>query len=323
MNSSTGVNAQKSETKRNTGLDIARIIAMLAVIILHSAYNSTAKVLVSFCVLLFVMVSGALWLNEARSITSGKLIKSILRIVVAFIFWSCIYTILYPEGNGIYDFVRQLIIGPFHFWYCYMIIGLYAVLPILKSIQKDKKVFTYFFIISFITAILLPSLASIGPLSGFIEILAGTRIYIGLGYVFYFVLGHLLLKNRFSVTFKIVYCILGIGSCISMFYIDLGGDFSLLKMIYTSTVFILAMELGKLIKSEKIQAALSFLSKQCFTVYLIHILVINLLEPSVKNVINNECLYCCLIIIITFFIATILNMLWNYSQQTLKTLFKK
>ncbi|MCQ2497636.1 MAG: acyltransferase family protein [Lachnospiraceae bacterium] len=297
---------------RNTGLDIARIIAMIAVVFLHSSQTSIIKMFTSFCVLLFVMVSGALWLDENNSVSSSKLIKSIIRIVVAFIFWSTIYTILAPESKGVYSFIRQIIIGPFHFWYCYMIIGLYAILPILKQIQKNKKIFIYFFIISFLTAILLPTLSAIAPLSGFIEIIDRSQICIGLGYVFYFILGYFLNQYKLPTIIKIISCLLGIISFIAMFFTNLGADFNILRTFYVSAIFIFSIELGKLIKSPKMKSVIAFFSKQCFTVYLIHILILYLLGPFIANYTDNEFLFCSLIVLFSFACAAMLNIIWKY-----------
>lgn len=308
----TNISISNSKPTRNVGLDIARIIAMIAVVVLHSSHTLTIKMFTCFCVILFVMVSGALWLDETHSISSSKLIKSILRIVVAFIFWSTIYTILAPEGIGVYSFIRQIIIGPFHFWYCYMIIGLYAILPILKQIQKNKKIFIYFFIISFITSILLPTLSAIAPLSGFIEIIDQSQICIGLGYVFYFILGYFMSQYKFPTFLKLIICLLGILSLIAMFFINLGADFNLLRTFYVSAIFIFSIELGKLVKSTKTKSVISFLSKQCFTVYLIHILILDLLGPSIARITDNELLFCSMIVFISFVCASILNILLKY-----------
>ena len=54
---------------RKTGLDIVRLIATLEVICLHASSNSLIKLMCSNCVLLFVMISGAINLNEDYVLT--------------------------------------------------------------------------------------------------------------------------------------------------------------------------------------------------------------------------------------------------------------
>ena len=91
-------------------LDILRILATFAVIIIHVCSQNWNKVAPSsyewnvfnffsgisrWAVPIFVMISGTLFLDNRRNINIKKLYtKNILRIITAFIFWSLFYTII-------------------------------------------------------------------------------------------------------------------------------------------------------------------------------------------------------------------------------------
>ena len=87
--------------------------------------------LVRFAVPIFVMISGALFLQ--RDIPT-KIIytKYILKLSVAYIFWSLIYSLYY--GGNLSRHVINFINSTFHLWFIPMIIGLYIAYPIIMHL---------------------------------------------------------------------------------------------------------------------------------------------------------------------------------------------
>lgn len=93
--------------KRTIYFDYLRVIACFAVIVLHvsagqwhdyteptfewnvmNIYDSATR----FCVPIFLMISGALFLNPEKKLSLRKLYThNILRVITAFCFWSFIY----------------------------------------------------------------------------------------------------------------------------------------------------------------------------------------------------------------------------------------
>lgn len=161
----------KKQQTRILSLDLARVIAVLAVIMIHvsgwyvyayergsteflmgNILDSTSRIGVS----LFVMISGALLLNEERELPLRKLFgKNILSIALLFIFWSPFYvvtdSIIDPllRGNAldVKKIVTSLIEGHYHMWYLYMIIGLYLITPFLRCfVNKANKHLVLLFI---------------------------------------------------------------------------------------------------------------------------------------------------------------------------------
>ena len=151
------------------GYDLLRIMATFAVIILHvstlnlgsSALGSgdwTAMMVwdgaVRWSVPLFFMISGALFLQSDKPYRQ-ILFKNALRILTAFLFWSLIYTIV-AHPTGWKTFIFTWLSGHYHMWFCYAILGIYLVIPILRHIVKDEKVTKIFMIFWFVFASLIP-----------------------------------------------------------------------------------------------------------------------------------------------------------------------
>lgn len=150
-----------AEKPRSLSLDCIRIIAVFAVIMIHTAmgfvnfdissssymWGNIFDSLARAGVPLFVMVSGALMLNEEKKISVGKVFsKYILNVALLFVLWSFIYMIpttakAIIEGKTITVsyIVDQMVSGAFHMWYLIMIIGLYLIIPVLKLFVKKEN----------------------------------------------------------------------------------------------------------------------------------------------------------------------------------------
>lgn len=80
--------------ERKYELNIMRIMSVLGVITIHVSTGFLERI-ASFAVPLFVMISGALWLDRDKEVTIKKLwTKNIFRIITAFLFWSLSYVVL-------------------------------------------------------------------------------------------------------------------------------------------------------------------------------------------------------------------------------------
>ena len=161
--------------QRNYSYDILRIIAVIAVVTIHSCSQLLTKTefqsaeftlgnfLDSFARLavpLFLMISGSLMLNEEKSVPLKKSIKSAGNIYFLLLCWSAVYAVafklIYPLMTGgninIKAFAKAFINGHYHLWYLFMIIGIYLLTPILRAFVKkeNSKLVGYFLVISVI-----------------------------------------------------------------------------------------------------------------------------------------------------------------------------
>lgn len=219
--------------KRIIYFDYLRVIAILAVIILHVAaqnFNSlngrslTWNIhnfydgLVRWGVPIFVMISGSLFLSREIEIkTLYK--KNISRLVVVYLIWAVFYAVAVSLAKFIFAkeamsfavILENIIVSHYHLWFIPMIIGLYMCVPIIREIVKSKSLTTYFLSISFVFSFLIPQFVNISN-----DFIGGTfakyvnkfdtviNEYMGLhfvlGFPFYFILGYYM--NNVELTKK-------------------------------------------------------------------------------------------------------------------------
>ena len=294
--------------------DYLRIVAIFAVIFLHTAaqnwyitdvssfewnvfnfYDS----LVRWGVPVFVMISGALFLNKEQLI-SKLYRKNILRMLIILFFWSTIYAtwgyLVLHQNTTLKDSFFSIVKGPSHLWFLYMLIGLYMVVPFLQKIIQDRKIAKYFVILSLVFAFIIPNLIKIINLKFpsiaevLNEVINTMRLNFVLGYTGYFVLGYLLHNSKITKKTEIILYILSICSLIFtilsttllsnylhepsiIFY----NNLSLNVCIISISVFIFFKQHIKNPTKRKINKLL-FLSKCSLGVYLIHIIILDILQ---------------------------------------------
>lgn len=222
-----------------------RVVACFGVILCHVAANNwygniwskrwivlTGYITFSrFCVPLFLMISGVLFLKEGRKITLRKIyVRNILKLVIFLFFWSVcyqLYSLIIVQGN-IYEVgesfwiiiegVKNVFKGDTqaHLWYIYIIIGLYMIVPLLKSWVENltKKQVEYFLILyiffnGIYSIICNTNIEILSIISAFSSKLS---INIVSGYTGYLILGYYLHTYDLSVKMrKICYMLGGIG----------------------------------------------------------------------------------------------------------------
>ncbi|MBQ3346627.1 MAG: acyltransferase family protein, partial [Synergistaceae bacterium] len=214
---------QRAES-RSHYFDFLRVAGAFAVMMLHVASHNwgTTDVhslewqamnfydaIVRWAVPVFVMISGALFLNKdipLRKIYS----KYIFRIFTAFVFWSFVYAVAYYATKR--DAVKALghfVAGNYHMWFLFMIVGLYMIIPFVKKIAESESLTKYFLALAFFFAFLFPETVRIISLFSekygeFADKLVGNfRFQFVAGFTVYFLLGYFL--NRSQISTKTVY----------------------------------------------------------------------------------------------------------------------
>lgn len=137
-----------------------RAVATIAVILLHIvadtlySYGTISLVnwhsanvmdsLVRFCVPIFIMISGVL-LMEKQETYFEFINKRVKRVIIPFAFWVLAYfsfdlliaykNQLFTDEFGIIAFIKFHFLSgsSFHFWYIYMILIIYALLPLVSK----------------------------------------------------------------------------------------------------------------------------------------------------------------------------------------------
>lgn len=203
--------------KRETALDLLRLLALLGVIFTHAGGITTdstrTKYILAFLmaavtwhVPVFVMISGRFFLDPSREVTAVKLRKAIIRLVIAFLFWNVVYQI-YNILSGFYvglnwkGILSEAMQGPYHLWFLFMMACLYAITPFLRKIAEDRNLTEYFIVLFLIFEFLTmygPSLPLIGAT---VELLMNkTQFHFALGFSGYYLLGYYL--HRYPLTGK-------------------------------------------------------------------------------------------------------------------------
>ena len=219
-------------TSREIELDLLRVLACFAVIMVHIcgmkthvlplsdrnwAHLTFIAALQTWQVPVFVMISGRFFLEPTKERPLLVIWKRyIWRLVLAFIVWNVVYQISFLL-LGQYDslnwkgIIMQVLEGPYHFWYLFMMIGLYMIVPFLQRITASKQLSEYFIILFLIFAFLTKYGTEIPVIGTYLSsVLTKSNFYFALGYSGYFVLGYYLWKYPVSDKYEIPLYILGL-----------------------------------------------------------------------------------------------------------------
>jgi surface polysaccharide O-acyltransferase-like enzyme len=208
--------------------DLIRTLAIFIVILLHASNETlqASSVPIGYwwtavfyksaalsCVPLFVMLSGALLFQPSKLNEPIRVFlkKRLSRIGLAFAFWSIVYLAwgffitktpitLGNIGEGI---IYDLFTGAYyHFWFIYLIAGLYLITPILRVLiaYGSDRILRYLLSLWFVGVAVVPILQLASGLT-----LNPTLFIIG-GWVGFFVLGTYLqkIKARSSILYGLL-----------------------------------------------------------------------------------------------------------------------
>ncbi len=236
-------------TERIQYLDALRVLAMLAVVFLHSStatlgvgdgsavwhFSNVITSLFNARVPLFFMVSGALLLDSPRTLSIAYTLKKrVLRLLVPLLVWSILYLAYQPIADwvvggspdwaGAIDKLKTLLGRPaiVPLWFMYAMICVYILSPLLKglvdSLSRNLAIFMMALWVVF--SCLLPTVAALVPdyLSSSFTLMPNYDFNFIAGYLGYFLAGYYLMKTKKSVPKK--WLILAI--CINAAVIALG-----------------------------------------------------------------------------------------------------
>lgn len=227
--------------QRTIYFDYLRVIACFAVIVLHvsamqiqnysvptiewnviNLYDSATR----FCVPIFLMISGALFLNPEKQLSWRRLYTHyIFRIAIAFIFWSFIYACYVFTPNEEPSFFTLFLWGHVHLWFLWLIVGQYMLVPILRTIVQNRLVMEYFLSFSLMLGYVFPFVFEllrlfVTPLLPIVELgeMCFDKLHLQMfsGYTFFFVLGHYLHTTILKRNIENILIVLGLFATISI-----------------------------------------------------------------------------------------------------------
>lgn len=269
----------------------------------HSAnfYESIARSSVP----LFVMISGALLLSNKKEIAySFFLRKRVSKILIPLVAWSFIYYCYFVfvrqwiDVFSLKEFATMFLNNNIsvHFWFMYMILGLYLATPIVKLFIQHarRKDIEYFLLLWIYASVLVPLTKHHFNLAFNIELFHVTS-YIG-----YFVLGYYLSTYPQKVWWTRMGYILALLGFASTFFLTYfytlreDGVTQLFWYEYHSPNVVMAaigvfLIFKHLFSNKKIGPILGAANNLSFGIYLLHILVMFiLLNTFVMRVIDNQ-----------------------------------
>jgi len=275
-------------------VDLVRVIGAFLVVMAHVAYQGGGPVLISsyyyvvsrIAVPLFFMVSGYLLLRKEEPY-GDFFRKRALKVLVPFFIWSLIYLLWKREGfdSGfslklMASYLLKILRGPRenHLWFFYALIGLYLFTPILRVFvaRASLRDLYYFCGLWFLVVPVFSFLQEFTPLR------IGFELYFIAGYSGYFVLGYLLGMFQYSrrqlYGLAFLFLIFSVGTTVlhaivpSEYFV---GYLSINIVPMTVFAFILLREVQI---GDRLNSFLVPLSRASFGIYLVHVIVLDVLE---------------------------------------------
>jgi surface polysaccharide O-acyltransferase-like enzyme len=286
---------------------------------------------------IFVMISGALLLNDSRSIPHFQFLKRrISKIGIPLLSWSILYYLAGVFSHhyifSLNDFIAKLVTAKiiYHLWFMYTIVGLYLITPLVKILLQNasKREVEYFLGLWIFASVLMKFMVHRVGFSLEIELFFVTN------YVGYFVLGYYLIKYHLSkknIMYSQISLVLGL---VGTFFLTYDGtlknegvldqywfEYHSISVLLTSVgLFTLFKDI--LFKSKQsLNAYLQWFSQASFGIYLVHVLVLNYLYSAVFAKVWNH-LHPIIAIPVNVVIAIVISSIITYVIQKIPILRK-
>ena len=303
-------------------IDIIRIFAFVFIVMLHTLnrqYGLTVWMsgyaVISVGVNLFIMISGYLLLDKAETV-KDFFKKRFFSILPLFIIFNIVYIYFYNHS-----FITIKKVSAPHFWYIYMILGLYLLTPWLRKVlQYAEKETFYVVILWFLCNVLNPYMQffrfpkipfSHFPITGFIG---------------YYILGYYLKKYRYKLekipfirvigvyitgflisVLSTKYVLVTTGNRISDFF-----DKNSLGTFFMSVSFFIFWIKFNFKNRNKV---IRMISDSTYFAYLIHIIILHYVIKISDEMIFKS--------VATIIISIITGILYNYIKKILDEFYKR
>ncbi len=326
--------------ERVLSYDLIKIVAIIAVVIIHVSATNWYQTSIdndwlinnfinalfhSWAVPLFLMVSGALLLS--KNITIKKVFsKYIPRILICLVFWHLLY---YFYTNSEFTFnnlglaIKNMLLSKTysHLWYLYLLIGIYIILPLISKLVNnlDDKMLLYLLVISGIVSIVLPTINLLFGID--IDYVEPFIVLQFSQYMFYFILGYALNKVKIKTKKNILLILIGffvVSILVASFSnymsykettrINYSQTYTIFGTICASCLFIFINNKF----SNKKNKVINNLGELSFGVYLVHFLVIKVLQrygihSNIINPILGNIIVTISVLAISFLISFIIS----------------
>ena len=303
-------------------IDILRIFAFVFIVMLHTLnrqYGLTVWMsgyaVISIGVNLFIMISGYLLPDKTETVKEFFR-KRFCSILPLFIIFNIIYIFFYNHS-----FITIKKISAPHFWYIYMILGLYLLTPWLRKVlQYAEKETFYVVVLWFLCNVFNPYMQffrfpkipfSHFPITGFIG---------------YYILGYYLKKYRYKLEKIPFICVIGVYitgfliSVLSTKYVlvttgnrisDFFDKNSLGTFFMSVSFFIFWIKFNFKNRNKVIR----MISDSTYFAYLIHIIILHYVIKISDEMIFKS--------VATIIVSIITGILYNYIKKILDEFYKR
>jgi surface polysaccharide O-acyltransferase-like enzyme len=296
--------------------DLIRVVATVLVVIVHvsgqitnvwgevpdgwwflaNIYGGIARI----CVPLFFMISGYLLLPRSESLGTFYR-KRIPKLLIPLIVWSLVYLGWFCEehrGACTPSFIQDLLLvrgAYYHLWFLRALLGIYLILPVLRLMVQpdaDRKILWYW------VGLWLMFQTGLALAKQFWGFQVSLNVPLATGFIGFFLLGYLLgswnLSRSIIILAASVWVLATLATIVGTYLMtrDSGKfegffyDFTSLNVILASlAAFLLLRGIAEHqgFTSPKVQNSLRWLASASFGIYLVHILVIEILQSKIPG----------------------------------------
>ena len=294
-------------------MNLIRTVAIVLVILLHAANEPHVIIdimsqeeivrwwasniylsLGSPCIALFVMLSSVLLLQPSKVNEPLRVFfkKRWRRIGLPFIFWGIIYFawrfLVNAEAFTADSLLQGILMGPYvHFWYLYLIVGLFLITPVLRVViaYSNWKTLKYFILLLLAGTTVMYTFFLLEPFK------LNANVFLLTGWVGYFLMGICLVKVqlRRSILYLIVvlgymwtvlgtYLLVGtMGERFSHYFYD---SFSFNVIIVSVALFLLLSSISPRKFENRFprgNSLICLISQNTLPIYLLHMIVLEIL----------------------------------------------
>ncbi len=300
-------------------VDLIRTVAIILVILLHASieaipnldimspqglqlwwtsnvYDSIARTAVP----LFIMLTGALLLQPSKVDEPLRFFfkKRWNRVGIPVLFWATVFFVwdftVKGQALTITSIEQGILAGPYvHFWYVYVLVGLYLITPLVRVIvaHADWRIIRYFLVLWFVgtgVVSLFTLSATISPQTIWFR----DAVFVFTGLIGYFILGAYSARLQFRRSLLYLGLILGtvctiigtyflvgtLGEAYSQFFLD-ASSFSVI-IASVALFLLLAVIPNQTIETRLPRGSrvLKVISQNSLPIYLFHVIVLEVLQ---------------------------------------------
>lgn len=340
----------KVKREKNYNLEVLRVVACIMVVVIHVSnyysrgyglgevnnasyiFSIITNVISRIAVPIFFMISGSLLVDETLLVK--KSLRRVGNTLWALVVWSAIYYIWnYLYRGRVYDF-RLIFAEPVkaHLWFLYAIIGMYLVLPFLQNMFKNMQdiLMRYFAALWFLFLTIEYVLALYELPVAYKIPLVGSSCYLG-----YFVLGYIVKGTIKKVPISTKTCYVGAALCLAAVIIFTyictvlqGSHYdklfqyrNILIAIPSALIFYDALKNEHRPYKEKTKKMLRFLSRHSFTIYLCHVMFLDIVKLEFAPRSISAFIGIPIYTLFVFGCSLLFSIIWQFLGNKLKDIF--